>query len=303
MGKVAFVFPGQGAQAVGMGRDIYDASSAARQVFAMAGDAITALTFTGPAPVLNQTVHTQPCLFTVELACAAALQEKGIEAAGTAGFSLGELAAVAFSGMLQVEDAFALTRLRAQAMQACAEKHVGGMFAVLRLSTAQVEGICAALGNAFPVNYNCAGQTVVACLEESYAPLQEAVKSQGGRALRLAVNGPFHSPYMDQASKAVADHLTSMNYGFSQPRIPVYANQTAEVYQDPLHTLSQQVNHPVLWHKTIENMVADGFSTFIEVGPGQVLSGLIAKISPEVRTLHAGNLPALERTVDALQGT
>ena len=295
MGKLAFVFPGQGAQAVGMGKALAEQVDSAKRIFDLAGDEVKRIAFEGPAELLNLTIHTQPCLFAADLACAAALSSRGVHADGAAGFSLGEIAALAYSGLMDEAQAMDFVRFRAGAMHACAEENKGGMLAVLKLAATEVEEICAGLPMAYPVNYNCAGQTIVACHEQTMESLEKAVGERGGRAMKLAVSGAFHSPFMDKASLEIADYLDGITFG--EARLPVYANLSAQVYTDPKDALARQVNHPVLWQKTIENMVADGFDTFIEAGPGKVLSGLIKKIHGEAHVFQVYDLQSLDSTV------
>lgn len=299
MGKIAFVFAGQGAQYAGMGKDLYDASPAARAVFDLAGEEVKRLCFSGPADALNRTVNAQPCLFSVDLACAEALNEAGVYAEGAAGFSLGEIPALSFCGLLGTEDALALVRLRADAMQRCANEHPGAMIAVLRLTAEQVEAVCAELDGAYAVNFNAPGQTVVACAEQTAEQLTSRISSLGGKALRLAVGGAFHCPFMRGAREALGDFVSGRSFG--KMRIPLYANATGEVYADPEALIPRQVASPVLWQKTIERMRMDGFDRFVEVGPGQVLSGLIKKIDPNAFVFSAGDLPSLKRTVSEVK--
>jgi [acyl-carrier-protein] S-malonyltransferase len=298
MAKIAFLFAGQGSQSVGMGQDLYDSQPAAQAVFDLAGDQIKDLCFRGPAEALNQTINTQPCLFAMDLACARALQAHGVEASGAAGFSLGEIPALAYAGAMSDTQAFAFVHMRAQSMERCAAENPGAMYAVLRLTAAEVEQLCAQLEQAYPVNYNCPGQTVVACVERSAEALQRAVAAKSGKALPLAVSGAFHSPLMDKASGEAALFLHGQQ--FLPLRLPVYANATARIYEKPRSLLARQINHPVLWQQTIENMIAAGFDTFVEVGPGRTLSGLVKKITADVRTLTVSDLASLEQTVQEL---
>ncbi|NLF80463.1 MAG: ACP S-malonyltransferase [Clostridia bacterium] len=300
MAKIAFLFAGQGAQSVGMGQDLYQSFPEAQAIFDLAGEKIQKLCFYGPAEELNQTVNTQPCLFAMDLACARALQSQGVRAAGVAGFSLGEIPALAYAGTLSDAQALAFVQLRAQAMDRCAAAHPGAMYAVLRISALSVENICQGLEQAYPVNYNCTGQTVVACAEKTSSLLLKAVAEQGGRALRLAVSGAFHSPLMDQASAEAAEFLQYQQ--FQPSAMPVYANTTAHIYQNPCQQLARQINHPVLWQQSIEKMVADGFDTFIEVGPGLVLSGLLKKINPEMRVFAVSDAASVAQVVGELAG-
>jgi [acyl-carrier-protein] S-malonyltransferase len=234
-------------------------------------------------------------MFLADMACAVALAERGVAAQGAAGFSLGEIPAACFVGLMDAAQAFGFVCQRAKAMQECSERHGGGMFALLGLSAGQVEGICARLPQAYPANYNCPGQTVVACADAAADALKQAASDQGGKAVKLAVSGAFHSPYMDAAGESIAAYLEEMAFGETQ--IPLYANATARTYGDPRELLAQQVNHPVLWQKTIENMVADGFDTFIELGPGKTLAGLIKKIDAGARACSVSDMESLENAV------
>jgi [acyl-carrier-protein] S-malonyltransferase len=302
MGKTAFVFAGQGAQAVGMAQDFYVSSDRVKSLFAMAETkrkGITGLVFEGPKELLDITVHTQPALFLADLACAHALTEHGVSADGAAGFSLGEIPAACYCGLMEEAQAFDFVCCRSEAMQAISEKQKGAMFAILQLPTGSVEGICAMVNHAYPVNYNCPGQTVAACAESSADELKERVAQAGGKAVRLHTGGAFHSPLMDAAAERLAAWLAKEPFGAT--RIPLYANATADVYGDPKELLAKQVNHPVLWQKTIERMISDGFDTFIEAGPGKTLCGLIRRISPDVRTYNVSDAASLEKTLEVLR--
>ncbi len=300
MGRLALVFAGQGSQYTGMGKSLCEVSPAASAVFAMA-DAVRPGTseqcFAGGKEELSLTVNTQPCVFAADLAAAAALREAGVSPDYVAGFSLGEVPALAFGGYLSDEDAFRYVCRRGEAMDQCARESKGAMLAVLSLSAATVEEICQTVSGAWPVNYNCPGQIVVACEEERVDALTAAAKSAKGKAIRLAVSGAFHSPLMEGAAAALAEEYSSLT--LSTPAIPVIANQTARPYEGAAQMFAQ-VHSPVRWQETIEYCLAQGVDTFIEVGPGKTLSGLIAKISKEVSVLRVEDGETLRETLQSL---
>ncbi len=295
MEQIAFVFSGQGAQYPGMGRDLYEASPAAREVFDRADKirpGTSAQCFGGTQEVLSQTINTQPCVFCVDLAAAEALRAAGIQPAAVAGFSLGEVAALTFAGSMGTEEGFRLVCKRADFMQAAAQKQEGAMVAVLKLTGEAVKELCSGFENAYPVNYNCNGQTVVALAKDIQEEFCKRVQAQGGRAVPLAVSGGFHSPFMDEAAKQLLEELQKSE--LKKPEIPVYANSTAQPYGEAREErLAGQVNSPVYWQKTVENMISDGITTFIEVGPGKTLCGLIKKISSSVRVLNVEDAAGL----------
>ena len=302
MSRLAFVFAGQGAQKLGMSLDFSPRSSGVKKLFDMAqakrGDIVN-LMRNGPQETLDITLNTQPALFLADLACAEALAEAGVKADGVAGFSLGEIPAACFAGLMEAAQAFDFVCFRAQAMQACTETHPGSMFAVLRLSASEIEVICASVEQAFPANYNHPGQVVVSCAEASIEEFLGRVQEAGGKVVQLAVSGAFHCPLMDEAANEVADYLEEV--ALHPLRIPLYANATGRLYEDPKSLLARQVDHPVLWQKTIENMIADGFDVFIEVGPGKTLSGLISRINPDVRTYNVADSTSLIYTMEELK--
>ena len=286
MGRVAFVFPGQGAQYPGMGKELAAISPAAAEVFRVV-EALRPGTaeqcFSGTAEELQQTAVTQPCMVAVELAAAAALEEAGVRADMTAGFSLGELAALSYAHVIDISTSFRLVCRRGQLMQRAAEAHDTSMAAVVKLSNEAVEALCQQFPGVYPVNYNCPGQVTVAGLKSEMPAFSAAVKAAGGRALPVEVSGGFHSPFMAEAAESFGKALE--NVTFSAPEIPLYANVTGLPYQeDPKELLQKQICSPVHWEAIIRNMIFAGADTFIEVGPGNVLQGLIKKIDPAVRT-------------------
>ena len=299
MGKLALVFPGQGAQYGGMGHELYKGSPAARAVFEMA-DAVRPGTsgqcFSGTAEELAVTENTQPCLYCVDLAAAAALQEAGVRPELLAGFSLGELSALAFSGAMSYEDAFRLVCRRGEHMHRASQGGSAAMAAVLKLDDETVMELCARFPNVYPVNFNSPGQVVVSGEAGALTAFRQLVAEAGGKAMMLKVSGGFHSPFMATAFDAFLNDLEG--YEFKTPDVPVYANVTAQPYAGDLkRLLAEQIVSPVWWQKTVENMIKDGADTFIEVGPGKVLSGLIRRISGEVRVLNVEDTESLNKTV------
>lgn len=298
MGKIAFVFPGQGTQHPGMGLDLKKNDLFARFTFIQADQLRPGTSdqcFYGDAETLKQTANTQPCLFTVEMAAAQALIGQGVTPDMVAGFSLGELAALTITGGVDFENGIKMVTHRGKLMQDAAEKVDSAMIAVMKLDTAKVEELCAAYPEAYPVNYNCPGQTVVAVKRESLEGLREAVKAAGGRAMPLKVSGGFHSPFMAEAAEQFNAYLQDVK--FSRFKVPLYSNYTARPYdQDCRELLTKQICNPVRWQELVENMIADGADTFIELGPGDVLCGLIRRIDKSVRTYHVEDWDGLDST-------
>lgn len=305
MGRIAFLFTGQGAQYVGMGKDLYDNEPAAKAVFDM-GEELRPGTlkqcFESDQEILTQTQNAQPCLFLMDLACARVLEAHGLKADIAAGFSLGEITATAYTQILTDEEAFKLVTLRGEKMAACAEENPGGMSAVIKLSAEQVTKLCKDYEDVFAVNYNCPGQTVVAGKKEQLAVFGEAVKEAGGRMISLAVSGAFHSPYMEQASDALSAYLTQLVV--KAPRIPLIANTTGAPY--PMHrneiceVLAKQASRAVQWETTLHYLQENGVDTFIEVGAGKTLSGLVAKTLSDVKGYHVTDVETMQSVVEEL---
>ena len=298
MSKIAILFPGQGAQSVGMGKDFYDNFAVARDVFHTIGEDVKKITFSGSQEELNQTINAQPAIFATNLAIAAVLKEVGVIAHGVAGFSLGEISALVYSGVLTLSQGAELVKFRASAMEACTKKHRGGMAAVLNLDAQAVTDICDSVKGAYPANFNSASQTVVSFEEVAYDSIAHAVKTAGGRIMKLAVSGGFHSPLMDDAAEALKSYLD--NTTLAQPQLPLYSNYTAKVYESPKEEICKQVNSPVLWQKTIENMINHGYATFIEAGSGKVLGGLMKKINPDIRTYSVFDMASYQQLLKEL---
>lgn len=297
MGKIAFVFSGQGAQYSGMGKAMAQASPAAKAVFDMADsvrEGTSRQCFEGTAEELCQTVNTQPCVFAADLAAAYALTEKGVKPDCVAGFSLGEIAALAFSGMLSDEEAFRLVCRRGELMDKAARENPGAMAAVMKLTPQQVEEICERFDKTYPVNYNSPAQTVVATTTENAEAFCAAVKEAGGKAKLLAVSGAFHSPFMAQAAEGLAEYMQDVE--FAEPKTVIYSDVTAKPYEGDYKALIKaQVESPVRWQSIVENMIADGVDTFIEVGVGKTLTGLIKRISGDVKAFKVETPEDIEK--------
>lgn len=285
MGKIAFVFSGQGDQFPGMGKDLYEKYPVAKKVFDLCEanrPGTIKQCFEGTDEELKETKNTQACLFAMELAAANVLIEDGIIPNAVAGFSLGEVVAATVSGVFDHETGFKLVCKRGELMQREAEKQETSMVAVVKLNPEVVEELCDEFSFVYPVNYNCPGQISVSGLSEQITDFSAKVKTVGGRALPLKVKGAFHSPFMNEAAMDFEKELKSSK--IHKPVIALYSNKTAMPYgENIVETLSSQICSPVKWENTINNMIADGVDTFIEIGPGKTLTNMIKKINAEVK--------------------
>ena len=286
----AYVFPGQGAQFVGMGKDLYDNDPQAREMFEKANEVlgfrITDLMFNGTEEDLKQTKVTQPAIFLHSVILAKSLGDE-FKPDMVAGHSLGEFSALVASGALSFEEGLKLVSARAQAMQKACELRPSTMAAVLALPDEKVEALCAEVDDIVaPANYNCPGQVVISGTIEGIDAACEKMLANGAkRALKLKVGGAFHSPLMAPAQEELAEAIEAAD--FHQPICPIYQNVDGKPHTDPAEikaTLIKQLTAPVRWTQDVEAMVADGADEFIELGPGAVLQGLVKKIAKGVAT-------------------
>ncbi len=299
MGKIAFIFAGQGAQFGGMGKDLCLNNKAAEEIFRQA-DAIRPGTseqcFSGTAEELAKTVNTQPCMFAMELAAAAAAADAGLKPDVTAGFSLGELAALTFSGAMTFEEGFKLVCLRAELMQEDSDRVNSAMAAILKMAPEQVEEACAKFDQVYPVNYNCPGQITVAGEKEQLGEFLKAIKEVGGRGIPLRVAGGFHSPFMNTAAEKFGEALKEVD--LKLPEISTYSDYTGLPYEgEPAELLALQIKNPVRWETIVRNMISEGVDTFVEIGPGTTLSGFVGKIDSTVKALHVEDCASLEEAI------
>lgn len=300
MSKIAFMFPGQGAQYVGMGKDFYDAVPESRKMFELAGQAsgldVVSLCFEENDKI-NITEYTQIAMLAAEVAILKAVEEKGVKPDVTAGLSLGEYGALAASGVMSVEDVFKVVRQRGIYMQEAVPTG-GAMTAVLGLDAEVIEKICEETEGIVSIaNYNCPGQIVITGEEAAVGAAAEKLAAAGAkRCVPLKVSGPFHSQMLAGAGEKLGKVLEEVEIGDIQ--IPYIANVTADYVTDKGQVkalLTKQVASSVRWQQTIERMIADGVDTFIEIGPGKTLSGFMRKISRDVKTINIEKLEDLEK--------
>lgn len=292
--KIAFVFPGQGSQYVGMGKDLYEGFKEAGAAFEEAADVlgydVAGLCFNGPEEELNKTVNTQPCILTASIAALRVLGSKGIKAQAVSGHSLGEYTALVASGVLSFRDAVRVTSMRGKLMQDAVPEGRGLMAAILGLEREKADEVCASVktGYVAPANYNCPGQIVISGERKAVLEAIELMKKAGAkRAMTLSVSVPSHSRLMEEASKKLSEYLFLGDIRMAEPKVPVVGNADAiflTTVEGIKAALVKQLSSPVLWEDSIKVMLTSGIDTFIEVGPGKVLSGLIKRIVPEAKT-------------------
>lgn len=310
MGKTAFVFPGQGSQSVGMAKDAYEASEAAKKIFRQAderlGFSLSTLIFEGPDTELKQTSNTQPALLTASTALYEVFKASGIKPDFVAGHSLGEYSALVAADVLSFADAVELVRSRGLFMEEAVPGGQGGMAAVLGADRSLLSSLCSEItagGQTVELaNVNCPGQIVVSGTKEGVAQVAERVKEAGGkRAIVLEVSGPFHSSMMRGAANKLAAKLEGVD--FARASVPVVANVTASPVQDGAEIRSllvEQVYSPVLWEDSVAWLIAQGVDTFVEFGPGSVLTGLIKKIDKTLTLINVSDMEMLEGAIQAL---
>ncbi|HHW27432.1 MAG TPA: ACP S-malonyltransferase [Firmicutes bacterium] len=310
MDKTAWIFPGQGAQFVGMGQELCRAFPAAASVFETAdrvlGNRFSSLVFEGPESELTLTKNAQPAILAVGVACARVLNEKGLRPDMAAGLSLGEYTALVVAGSLSLEDALVITRKRGLHMQEACPEGLGAMAAVIGLSPAEVESLCydaRNLGVVTGANYNCPGQIVISGHKKAVEKVCASAMERGAKCVPLTVSAPFHSPLMEEAAERLKRDLDKIE--IRMPGIPVYANVDGAPLKSPEHireSLIKQVTHPVLWQVSVESMLRDGAGRFIELGPGKTLTGFLKRIAPQIPARSFLTPKDLDSTIDLSKG-
>ena len=306
MSKIAFIFPGQGAQACGMGQDFYEQTETGKRIFDKAtelmGFSMPQLCFE-ENDRLDITEYTQAAMVTASIAMMRVLEENGIKPDVAAGLSLGEYCALAAAGVMSDEDAIWTVRQRGILMQEAVPVGEGAMAAILALDAAAIEEVTGAMEGVWIANYNCPGQIVISGEKAAVEEACEKLKAAGAkRAVMLNVSGPFHSGMLTAAGEKLGQVLSRVE--LHEPRIPYVANVTAQYVKSAAEVkelLTRQVSSSVRWQQSVEAMIGDGVDTFIEIGPGKTLAGFMRKISRDVKTLNVEKLEDIGKAVEALK--
>ena len=306
MSKIAFIFPGQGAQACGMGQDFYEQTETGKRIFDKAtelmGFSMPQLCFE-ENDRLDITEYTQAAMVTASIAMMRVLEENGIKPDVAAGLSLGEYCALAAAGVMSDEDAIRTVRQRGILMQEAVPVGEGAMAAILALDAAAIEEVTGAMEGVWIANYNCPGQIVISGEKAAVEEACEKLKAAGAkRAVMLNVSGPFHSGMLTAAGEKLGQVLSRVE--LHEPRIPYVANVTAQYVKsagEVKELLTRQVSSSVRWQQSVEAMIGDGVDTFIEIGPGKTLAGFMRKISRDVKTLNVEKLEDIGKAVEALK--